>query len=181
MAKIQFERISSKNQLENFDCGNASINIDIKEAYFPDLLQHAYTYCVKSGETTLGVYQIMFREVQLDDFPEDISDFTTEIKDNTISAVHIRFVAVEKKYQHNKIGKMIVQSIIKQVEQLNLRWPVRIITIDALEDLVPWYESIGFKKAIYNPPESEGITVAMFFDCMSLDNKTKIEECHEEV
>ena len=39
----------------------------------------------------LGYYQIMFREIKLEDFPEEISDYSKEINNSKLSAVHIRF------------------------------------------------------------------------------------------
>ena len=39
----------------------------------------------------LGYYRIMFREIKLEDFPEEISDYSKEINNSKLSAVHIRF------------------------------------------------------------------------------------------
>ena len=49
---------------------------------------------------------------------------------------------------------------------LAANWPVRVITIDAREDLVTWYEELGFRKMVHNTPGQDGVTVSMFLDCM---------------
>lgn len=109
---------------------------------------------------------IMFREIELDDFPPEIADYDPEIKDRKVSAVHIRYIAIDEKYQHNRIGTATIQAIIKNVELLAANWPVRVITIDARENLVMWYEKLGFRKMVYNTPGQDGVTVSMFLDCM---------------
>lgn len=52
------------------------------------------------------------------------------------------------------------------MELLAANWPVRVITIDARENLVMWYEKLGFRKMVYNTPGQDGVTVSMFLDCM---------------
>ena len=78
----------------------------------------------------------------------------------------IRYIAIDEKYQHNRIGTATIQAIIKNVELLAANWPVRVITIDARENLVMWYEKLGFRKMVYNTPGQDGVTVSMFLDCM---------------
>ena len=108
----------------------------------------------------------MFREIELDDFPSEIADYDPEIKDRKVSAVHIRYIAIDEKYQHNRIGTATIQTIIKNVKMLAVNWPIRVITIDAREDLVTWYEKLGFRKMVCNTPGQNGVTVSMFLDCM---------------
>ena len=49
----------------------------------------------------------------LDDFPSEIADYDPEIKNRKVSAVHIRYIAIDEKYQHNRIGTATMQTIIK--------------------------------------------------------------------
>ena len=49
------------------------------------------------------------------------------------------------------------------MKMLAANWPIRVITIDAREDLVTWYEKLGFRKMVYNTPGQDGITVSMFW------------------
>lgn len=147
----------------SFSCGIPTIDGYVKNSYYPTIVQHAYGYSISGEGKILGYYMIMFREIELDDFPEEIADYDPEIKDRKVSTVHIRYIAIDEKYQHNKIGTATIQTIIKEVEILAEKWPIRVITIDAREDLVSWYERLGFRKMVNNTPGQDGVTVSMFF------------------
>ena len=118
-----------------------------------------------NGDIVLGYFQILFREIELEDFPEEISEYDPEIK-RTISAIHIRYIAIDKKYQRKGIGNATLQAIIKNVERLAELWPIRVITLDAMVHLVPWYMQVGFVKMKTNTLGQDGVSDAMYFDCM---------------
>ena len=153
--------------------GIESINNYIRESYYPHIVQNAYTYSIMYKDIILGYYQIMFREIKLEDFPEEISDYSTEINNSKLSAVHIRFIAIDEKYQKNGIGTAVLHTIIEKVRQLSIFWPIRVITIDAELDLIGWYSEIGFNKMIHNTAGQDGTTEAMYFDCMNHMNQLK--------
>ena len=46
----------------------------------------------------------MFRDIELNDLPEDISEYDSGKKENKISAVHINFIATDKRYHRNNLG-----------------------------------------------------------------------------
>ena len=96
-------------------------------------------------------------------------------------SVHIRYLAIEKKYQSNKIGTNTLQVIIKDIEQFAENWPIRVITIDARNDLVEWYEKQGFKRMRKNTVGQDISTVAMYFDCMKFSHEleTYLESQYE--
>ena len=91
MGKLQFIEVDNKVEDAIFDCGIESINNYIIESYYPRIVQNAYTYSIMYKDIILGYYQIMFREIKLEDFPEEISDYSKEINNSKLSAVHIRF------------------------------------------------------------------------------------------
>ena len=136
MGKLQFIEVDNKVEDATFDCGIESINNYIRESYYPHIIQNAYTYSIMYKDIILGYYQIMFREIKLEDFPEEISDYSTEINNSKLSAVHIRFIAIDEKYQKNGIGTAVLHTIIEKVRQLSIFWPIRVITIDAELDLI---------------------------------------------
>lgn len=88
---------------------------------------------------------------------------TREVEDTSFTC---GVPSIDEKYQHNRIGTATIQTIIKNVKLLAANWPVRVITIDARENLVTWYEKLGFRKMLYNTPGQDGVTVSMFLDCM---------------
>jgi GNAT superfamily N-acetyltransferase len=158
MGKLQFIEVDNKVEDAIFACGIESINNYIRESYYPHIVQNAYTYSIMYKDIILGYYQIMFREIKLEDFPEEISDYSTEINNSKLSAVHIRFIAIDEKYQKNGIGTAVLHTIIEKVRQLSIFWPIRVITIDAKLDLIGWYSEIGFNKMIHNTAGQDGTT-----------------------
>ena len=166
MGNLQYRKVTREVENTSFTCGIPSIDDYVKNSYYPTIVQHAYGYSISGKGIILGYYMIMFREIKLADFPPEIADYDPEIKERKISAVHIRYIAIDERYQHNKIGTVTIQTIIKNVRMLAANWPIRVITIDAREDLVLWYEKLGFRKMVNNTPGQDGVTVSMFLDCM---------------
>lgn len=166
MGKLKLEKVTQKVETIDFDCGIPSINEYVRESYYPSIAQHAYAYNIVGNEISLGYIQFLFREVELDFFPDDISDIDPDIKEGCLSAVHIRFIAIEKKYQKKDIGTKVLKIIIRIIEALAEEWPISVITIDARTELVSWYEREGFKKMVKNRSGQEGVTVAMYYSCI---------------
>lgn len=176
MGKLLFEKVTKDIETidsSSFDCGVDSINGYIRESYYPTIFQEAYAYSISTksstGKLLLGYYQILFREIELDDFPEEVADYYTPIKDGKISSLHIRFIAIDKKYQRNDIGTKSLEAIIKIIKDLAKDFPIRVITIDAELHLVKWYEKLGFFKMIRNSESQEGYTQAMYYNCILTD------------
>ena len=172
MGTLCLKRVTKAVEDTSFSCGISSIDNYVKnESYFPHIAQHAYAYCVMADDVVLGYYQVLFREIELADFPEDIAEIDPNIKDGKISAVHIRYIAIDSNFQGNGIGTGTLKTIIKDVEELSNLWPIRVITIDARVELVDWYKKVGFVKMINNSPGQEGQTVRMYFDCMKFSGE----------
>lgn len=166
MAILEFRKVTQDVENCSFDCGIDSINKYVKESYYPAITQHAYAYIILYKERVMGYYQFLFREVELEDLPDEVSDYNPNVKDFGVSAVHLRFIAIDKKYQGRNIGTEVLKIIIKNILDLADQWPIRVFTIDAERNLVDWYESLGFKHMLRNTPGQDGTTVAMYFDCM---------------
>lgn len=172
MDELLFTLATEEELTKPFTCGVTSINEYVEEAYYPLISQHAYTYTISSKGHILGFYQILVHEIALDDFPQEISDFDPNIKQNNkIAALHIRFLAIDEKYQHKGIGTVSLRNIIRQTNELVKRIPISVITIDARSDLVSWYEKEGFKKMLKNTPGQGEITTAMFYNCLQFADK----------
>lgn len=52
-------------------------------------------------------------------------------------------------------------------------WPVRLITIDAREELEEWYVKEGFIRMKRNTIGQDGVTVAMYYDCKKFSKELK--------
>jgi hypothetical protein len=167
MGTLLFEKVTADVEKTSFDCGIGSINEYVKESYYPAIVQHAYAYSIMDVKhKILGYYQVLFREIEINDFPDDIADYDPEIKGGTISSIHIRFIAIDKKYHKHGIGTSSLRVIIKNIMEVTEFFPIRVITIDARSDLIEWYRKLGFQEMIKNTVGQEGITKAMYFDCL---------------
>lgn len=171
MGTLHFRKVTKDIENTKFKCGKESIDEYVKNSYFPTIIQHAYAYSIMKDDIILGYYQILFREIELTDFPEDISEYEDGIKDGKISALHIRFIAIEKSYQGHKIGTATLKTIIKNVRELADYWPVRVITIDATLDHYEWYKRMGFLDMKENSPGQDGVTIAMYLDCHKFERE----------
>lgn len=173
MAVLKFELVTKDDDINQYcDCGVESINQIIKESYYATLAQHAYAYRISADDKILGYVQYLFRDVELDYFPPDISGIDPGIKDHSLSAVHINYLAIDKKYQNKNhkrskgIGTVVLETMIKKIEELAEEWPISMITIDARNDLVSWYEREGFHQLRKDFPGQEGYNVAMYYNCL---------------
>ena len=163
MGVLQIKQVTRSVEDVEFDCGVSSINEFVRNSYFPTISQHAYAYSIAKDSMILGYYQILFREIEIDNFPEEISEYDSGVKDGKISAIHIRFIAVDIEYQNNGVGSAILKVIIRKVLDLSKEWPIKVITIDALPHLESWYEKEGFIKMKKVDVGIEGYEVPMCF------------------
>lgn len=173
METLQFKKVGRDVETTSFDCGVESINKYIKNSYFPTIMQHAYAYSIMNNGLILGYYQVLFREIELKEFPDDIAELDPCIKEGKISSVHIRFIAIDKRYQKKKIGTSSLKTIIKYISEFAENMPIRVITIDARKDLLDWYYKIGFNKMMKNAVGQDCVTEAMYFDCLKDGNELK--------
>lgn len=121
MGTLRFKKVTADIKKTSFDCGVASINEYVRDSYYPTIIQHAYAYSIMDEKyRILGYCQVLFREIEIDIFPNDIADYDSEIKDGKISAMHIRFIAIDKRYHKHGIGTSSLKVIIKKLWTLQI-------------------------------------------------------------
>lgn len=155
-----------------FDCGMDTINEYVVESYLATLLQHGYAYQILYGNIVVGYYMLTFNHVMIEDCPDSISEYTSGLS-NFLYCVEIKYLAIDKKYQKRGIGSSILGIIIKDIKDYALKFPIRLITIDARNDLLDWYKKFGFIEFPENPEWQKGYTTKMYLDCMI--NKEALE------
>ena len=110
MVKLTFRKVTQDVENCGFDCGISSINEYVENSYYPAITQDAYAYSISYDKKIIGYYQIMFREVQFDDLPDELSELDPCIKPSCVSAVHLRFIAIDKKYQGKGFGRQTLDA-----------------------------------------------------------------------
>ena len=165
MAELEFKLLREDVTDGAFNCGVTSINQYVVNSFMATLLQHGYAYQITYKNVTLGYYMIMFNHIKLEDCPEVISDYTSGLSDFLYS-VEIKYLAIDQKFQRKKIGTAVLPIIIKSIKDYTLLFPIRLITIDARDDLIEWYKSFGFVEFPQNQEWQGGYTTKMYIDCM---------------
>lgn len=166
MAKLTYKFLQEDIKDGTFDCGVSSINQYVVKSFYATLLQHGYAYQILyNNEIVVGYYMITFNHVRIDSCPEKISEYTSELSD-FLYCVEIKYLAIDKNYQHKKIGSCVLTTIIKSIKDYALSLPIRLITIDARNELVDWYKKMGFIEFPQNAKWQEGVTTKMYIDCL---------------
>lgn len=171
MGTLYFKRVTREVESTDFDCGVASINQEIKDSYYPTLTREANAFSILYNDVVIGYCAVVFNEVAYDNFPEDLSDNGAGWKANSITVIHIKYIAVDKQYQHKGLGTAILRSLIAKARQLGNEWPIRAITMDARNELVNWYSKENFEKMCANPAQQEGVSTAMFIEFNPYDDE----------
>lgn len=166
MAELSYKFLDKEVENGTFDCGVPSINDYVYASFFATLLQHGYAYQILYKKNiVIGYYMITFNHVRIDDCPETVSEYTSELSE-FLYCVEIKYLAIARDYQKRKIGTNVLPSIIKSIKDYALSFPIRLITIDARVDLVDWYKRMGFREFPHNPEWQDGYTTKMYMDCL---------------
>lgn len=165
MAQLEIVKLKEEVPLKLFSCGNSSIDIQIKQSYYPTILQHASAFQISTDKQILGYYMLKFLKINIQSCPENISDYYSEIC-NDLYSVHIKYLAVDSRFQNKGIGTNVLGYIIKAVNELCIFWPIRLITLDALKEKYDWYRQKGFQAFQESDLHNGSPTICMYMDCL---------------
>jgi GNAT superfamily N-acetyltransferase len=149
------EPISSQNDVKNFGMGS-SVFLPLKSFLQNQALDFqnsliAQTYVVvaesdrnKDVRKVVGYITLTCSEIDLQDY-YDLADCPQANKYEVLPAIKIARLAVDKKYRHYGIGKMLVKFVVLLcldviVEQVGCRF----LITDAKDDAISFYERCGF-------------------------------------
>lgn len=161
-------------EIKNFTCGNDSIDREIEDSYYATLLKQAYGYQIKIDNKIVGYYMLYFKNINMQIVNDIMEDEYDSNLVNYYMAVHLRYLAISEQLQHKSIGTVVLRGIINEILKLSKTYPIRIITLDALLEYYEWYKKIGFRDI--PGKEKDGITIAMYMDCMSIEEAEKLQD-----
>lgn len=176
MGEIYTELMDEEVKETSFTCGNESIDRKIYNSYYSTLLQQTYAYKIIIKDLICGYYLYHFQVIEADTSEKICGDEFNGGIYNEYMSLHIEYLAIEKDKQHNKIGKTVLLGIIKQTMELVEQYPIRAITLEAVDEYHDWYKKLGFID-IYD--ESENGLWLMYYDCLKKNNIRKINELYE--
>ncbi len=157
----------------SFDCGNPSIQNQIKDSYLASLLREGYAYEIifQKGSiqepVVLGYCMIKVVTLQEAQLPEDEVDCYSEVyagRPRESSAVEITYLAVDQTFQGRHIGSFALKLLMGQIITISQRIPIRYIVVNALKEKVPFYLKFGFQTLGHAAEKSA--TEFLYFDCL---------------
>lgn len=175
MSEIRYVLLSSDPS--NFDCGNPAINKYVESSYFATLYQQCYAYKIMYKSVVVGYYMITLRDVALSDCISEISDYQMGEFGDYIPSLYINYLAIETKFQKNKIGTKTLEKIITETRQLTNILPIRFITINAVPDKIDWYKKIGFSEM---GKDIDSVNKYMFIDLIK-NKQQLVDYCDEKL
>lgn len=172
MSKISFPLMDK--EVTAFKCNNASIEQQVRDSYFITLLKQAYGHQIIIDGNVVGYYMIYFKGIKLDEVNKIMDEEYESNMADYYMAMHIRYLAIDERVQHQGIGTYVLKVLIAEILSLSKKYPIRIITIDALREYYEWYQHIGFKDIPGR--ESDGVITPMFLDCMAKEDVDRLEQ-----
>lgn len=172
-ADLTYELLVSPAEAD-FSCGVSSIDKMICDSHIYTLMHLGNAYSVQARGIIIGYYMLMLKKFPLDRFDPPTSEYTIgNVED--LCALHIEYLAVRKEFQGHCIGTTIFSYIMEKAYSYSRFFPFRIITLDALEDRISWYEKFHFRKCKDNNLDNPE-TVTMYYDLISENEIEKLTE-----
>ena len=174
MGTLCYTLIESESDIRDFDCGNASINRLVANSVFPCILKQSQTYKMTIQGKCVGFFSVSICGVSLENSDAPIASYY----DGTPSfgAVKVDFIAVDKKAQKHGIGSTALKYIVKEARVLSTQWPVRVLILDALRDVVDWYMDRGFSPVNTGDLEGFSPSVRLYIDLITKEEQTKLDQ-----
>lgn len=166
-------------EVKGFKCANLSIEKQIEDSYFITLLKQAYGHQIIIGDKVIGYYMLHFKGIKLETINAIMDEEYSSNMLDYYMALHIRYLAIDERLQHKGIGTRVLKAIISEVLDISKKYPIRIITLDALKEYHKWYYDIGFRDI--PGINGDGFTVPMYINCMTEEDIDKLNnfcECY---
>lgn len=156
-------------EVKGFKCANQSIEKQIEDSYFITLLKQAYGHKIIIGDKVIGYYMLHFKGIKLETINAIMGEEYSSSMLDYYMVLHIRYLAIDERLQHKGIGTRVLKAILSEVLDLSKKYPIRVITLDALKEYHKWYYNIGFKDI--PGMNDDGFTVPMYISCMTEEDK----------
>lgn len=160
----------------SFTCGVSSIDKMVNDSYFLCLLKRSYAYEVTFENKVVAYYRIELRRFDNSSFDPPLEEYSLD-KYNDLYALHLQYIAVREDCQGHGIGKAVLSHILRTIETITRYCPLRLVTLDAFQELIPWYQKHGFEVLAQNLDDPE--TTLMFLDLISLEDFDKIKALND--
>lgn len=170
MGDLTFTKMT-KPADSSFTCGISSIDKMVKDSYFLCLLKRSYAYEVTAEGKVVAYYRIELRRFDNSKFDPPLDEHSLDLY-NDLYALHIQYIAVRKDFQRHHIGDAILKHILRNIGNIVFYCPLRLVTLEAFQELVVWYKKYTFEALAQSQDNPE--TTLMFLDLVSSEDLDKI-------
>lgn len=174
MSKVTTALLDHEPDMKSFSCGEVSIDQMIGEAYLNHLIRKSMTFQIMFRGISIGYYQLTIENIYLGESNLEFADCGTG--ENKYGYLSINFLAIRKEIQRQGIGTSVLRHILSEAIELSKKWPIRLVYIEALQDKVEWYKSIGFENLYDGEPADKFGLVPMFYELMTPGDKEAFED-----
>lgn len=177
--KYQIRRLSKRDQVSNFDCGDEDLNdFILNESYYYRQALLAVSYVIEARENyqVVGFFSLANDRISLSDF-ENKTEFNRFRKKNFVNekriksypAVKICRLGIDKSVKRMSLGTFILD-FIKSYFVFDNKTGCRFITVDAYNEAVPFYLKNNFLP-LSNEADTD-YTKLLFFDLDEIADET---------
>jgi ribosomal protein S18 acetylase RimI-like enzyme len=140
--------IKEEHDIQNFDCGDPSLNDWLKKrALKNDLTGASRTYVVTYGSDVVGYYTLAAGCI----YHNEASGKIKRNMPNPIPAMVLGRLAVDINHQGRAIGTGLLQDAVKRTWQASFILGIRVILVHALNEKAKlFYEKYGFRASPIN-------------------------------
>lgn len=175
-AHYRIMRMSTKDKIESFDCGDADLNdfiLNDAPRYREAKLAVSYVVYDKDTGKSVAFFSLANDRVSLSDFENKTEfnrfrkqRFVNEKRLKSYPAVKLCRLGVALQMQENHLGKAILLFIKTYFTEDN-KTGCRFLTVDAYTNAVPFYERNGFVPL--NDDDKDDRTRLLYFDLNDVD------------
>lgn len=149
--EIEVATLDHDINVANFNFGNGSIAIKLRNAYYLQLMRKASSKEILINNKCVGYYIISISSVDSDD--------TT-----SYYAIKLDILCIDVDYQNQNIGTEVLKNIISDAIEFSDFAGCRYLVIDALKGKFEWYYERGFIPFNENDLKNDNPTIKMFID-----------------
>jgi GNAT superfamily N-acetyltransferase len=150
MTVLSIEKLERRHAVEQFDCGEESLNRFLSQFAFPSQQANASkTYVGLADNDIIGFYTLVVGEVSYDDAPERLKKGLAR---HPVPLMLLARLAVSRTWQGKGVGAGLLKDAIQRTLQAADIVGIRTIATHAKNDTVrAFYEHFGFLQSPTDP------------------------------
>ena len=177
LSQLSLILLDENHIIKPFDCDDVDLNeflFEKAKLYKNEFL--ATTFILENSKQTVAYYSIFNDSLKVEEegfasksaFKRFLKELVSHPKRHLKSfpALKIGRLGIDKNFKGKGLGKLIVNNIISDTLELNQKQGCKLITVDAYNESLAFYERLNFEYLTKNDKDDE--TRQMYFDLTTL-------------